>query len=134
MARILHIAQMQEGQEAELRGYIESNWEHVDFGAAGLNGVNIFIGSGYCATLYEFEGDFKPVFRRLLESRDARRFFDGLSRYLVDFPQPVPEETASIPLAGDAFSWPQRPTTAEYRTVPGHTTTLDRQQGRAESQ
>ena len=129
MARILHIAQMQEGQEAELRGYIAQNWEGVDFAGAGLSDVNIFIGSGYCATLYEFDDDFKPVFGKLTESPGARRFFDGLSRYLIDFPQPLPEETASIPLAGDAFRWPQRPTTAEYRDVPGHTTTLDRQHG-----
>jgi hypothetical protein len=130
MARILHVARMREGQEAELRGYLESRWPEVDFSDAGLVEVNVFIGSGYCATLYEYEGDFKPVFRKLSASASAQRFFSGLAHLLEDFPFPLPEETAQVPLAGDAFRWPERPETADYRTVPGHITTRDREHNR----
>lgn len=131
MAQILHIARMREGQEGALRAVIARCWSEVDFGAAGFTGVNIFIGSGYCATLYQFENDFKPAFSELTSSAAAQHFFGGLSEHLEDFPLPLPDDTAQIPLAGDAFRWPDRPQTAEYRGVPGQTTTLDRQHGNA---
>ena len=50
MARILHIAQMQEGQEAELRGYIAQNWEGVDFAGAGSSASASSSSEALCET------------------------------------------------------------------------------------
>lgn len=118
MGRILQIMRMRAGQEGELRAYIAEHWRNLHFGEAGFAAVDVFLGSGFAALLYEFSDDFKPAFERLLADRHARDFFAGLTRYVEDAAIPVPDHAARFPLAGDAFRWPDRAATATYRPNP----------------
>jgi hypothetical protein len=106
--RLLHVARIRAGSEADLRRLLEQRFPVDATGFAGLNETGVFIGNGYMLTEYGFSGEFEPLFRAFCAQPGVASYLEELGDLLDDEPAPVPDLTALQVLASQALQWDRR--------------------------
>lgn len=103
--RLVHIARIRTGSEADLRRMVSERFPADEVGNAGIDDVKVFIGSTYLLTEYAFSGEYTPIFTALQKNQTVSGFMDELGRMLDDEPLPRPDATAAQTLASQALAW-----------------------------
>ena len=102
--RLAHIARIQSGNEADVRGIIE-RFPVLALSEPGIEELNAFVGSSYVILEYGFRGEFADVFRAFRANPAMTAYLNELGRLLDDEPAPLPDATGHQYLASQALHW-----------------------------
>ncbi len=103
--RIVHIARIRDGNEADVRRMVQDRFPHVELEGMGISGVTVFIGSTYMVTEWLYTGEYTPTFSALRNNGTVTAFLEEIGRMLDDQPAPLPDAPAMQFLASQAFHW-----------------------------
>ena len=105
MERIVHIARIRVGNEADLRRLVRDRFPVSALAESGIQEFTIFIGSTYLLTEYGFTGEYTPVFTAFRNNPVVNAFLEEIGQLLDDEPAPLPDAPAMQVLASQAFHW-----------------------------
>jgi hypothetical protein len=103
--RLVHIAQIREGDESKVRQLVQERFPAQAFEQTGVQSVTMFVGSTYLISEYEFTTEYTPTFTTLRSDPTINGFIEQLGRLLDDEPMPVPDAPAMQFLASQALRW-----------------------------
>lgn len=107
---ILYIAKVRRGKEAELRETLyRSNLPEELIEKSELEGLGVFVGSGYFVVEFDYEGeDFTSIWNSFVNLPQIQQLATELQPFLeneLNLGQ-IPS-TGELPLAAFAMSWPK---------------------------
>jgi hypothetical protein len=102
--RLVHIAHIQRGNEADVRRLIE-RFPVMALSTPGIAELNAFVGSAYVILEYGFRGEFAAVFGAFRADPAVAAYLEELGHLLDDAPAPLPEMTGGQSLASQALHW-----------------------------
>ena len=105
MQRIVHIARIRDGNEADLRRLVENRFPASAVAGTAIREITTFIGSTYMLTEYGFTGEYTPTFAAFRGNPVINRFLEEAGRLLDDEPAPLPDAPAMQFLASQALRW-----------------------------
>jgi hypothetical protein len=103
--RIVHIARIRAGSEAELRRLAAEPVPTDVLAEAGVEELTLFVGSAYAVTAYAFRGEYTPTFTAVRRNPAFAAFLEALGSHLDDTPAPHPDTPAEQTLASQALHW-----------------------------
>ena len=105
MERLVHIARIRQGNEADVRRLIEERFPRDAIARVGIREMTVFVGSGYCITEYGYDREYTPLFRALRDDPEIAAYLQELGRLLDDAPAPRADEPGRPYLASQALRW-----------------------------
>ena len=105
MQRLVHIARIQSGSEANVRRLVEERFPVSALAGTGIREATVFVGSTYVLTEYGFSGEYTPTFTAYRNDPTVNAFLEEIGRLLDDEPAPLPDAPAMQFLASQALHW-----------------------------